>query len=439
MNPLGKQKYRETDAGGFPDGWLALSLGSVASARKGKGIAKQGVSCIELEHIEPESGRLIGWDDSGAQASIKTEFSKGDVLFGKLRPYLRKYTVAPFDGICTTEILAIHPKDKATDRSFLFYLMQGDGIFSTIETLSYGTKMPRVSWADLSEIIVGIPPLREQENIAAILTAVDDKLDVILRKIEATRILKQGLMQTLFSRGLGTQDAAGRWLPHTEFKSSELGEIPAGWLVTTLGGVCNGALQTGPFGSQLHAAEYQDGGVPVLMPKDLMDCRANLSMAARIASARAEELSKHKLVAGDLLFSRRGDVTRFALIDDMSAGALCGTGCLKAKPSVAHSSTFIAHLLQLEVVRTWLEQNAVGQTMPNMNTAILSSLPLVTPANRLEQNEIAGILDSIDTKVSVLLAKQTSYQSLKRGLMQKLFTGEWRVTPGMHQETAIAA
>ena len=428
MSVVGMPGYQESAAGWIPADWSPLPLGAVASVRKDKGVAKQGVPCVELEHVEPETGRLLGWDSSGTQASIKTAFKRGDVLFGKLRPYLRKYAVAPFDGICTTEILAIHPRDGQSDCQFLFHLMQGDGVFATVKALSYGTKMPRVSWTDLSDIVLGIPPLPEQQKIAAILTAVDDKLDVIARQIDATQTLKQGLMQTLFSRGVGTQDADGRWVPHVEFKDSELGRIPATWVPTTLGAVCDGALQTGPFGSQLHADEYQDEGVPVLMPKDLVGCRARLATAARISPTRAEELSKHKVFVGDLLFSRRGDVARFALIDEESEGALCGTGCLKARPSATHSSAFLAQLLQLDVVRAWLEQNAVGQTMPNMNTGILSSLPLVVPVDRREQDEIASILDSIDSKLQVLAVKQSHFEELKRGLMQKLLTGEWRVS-----------
>ncbi len=408
-------------------GWSDCLLGEIATTRKEKAVSTPGVACVELEHIEQETGRLLGCDQSGTQASIKTAFCKGDILFGKLRPYLRKYAVVPFDGICTTEVLAIYPQGEATDKRFLFYLMQGDAVFETVESLSYGTKMPRVSWTDLAEIEIAMPPLPEQQKIAAILTAVDDKLDLIARQISATQTLKQGLMQTLFTRGAGTPDAQGRWHPHTEFQDTELGRIPAGWQVTTLGAVCDGALQTGPFGSQLHAAEYQDEGVPVLMPKDLINGRANLQTAAKISPARAEELSRHKLVPGDLLFSRRGDVARFALIDETSAGALCGTGCLKAKPSLKHSSSFLAHRLQLDSVRTWLEQNAVGQTMPNMNTAILSELPLVMPGSKAEQEEIAGFLDSVDDKLTTLTTQQTHYQSLKRGLMQKLLTGQWRV------------
>lgn len=349
----------------------------------------------------------------------------GSVLVAMYGATAGKVARLKIDAAINQAVLSIRTAGDELDNDFLFWVIESSA--EKLLSMCQGAAQPNLSKGLIDGLEIATPPLPEQQKIASILTVVDDKLDVIARQIEATQALKQGLMQTLFSQGVGTQDATGRWIPHTEFKESELGEIPDGWLITTLGTICNGALQTGPFGSQLHAAEYQDEGIPVLMPKDLLKCRANLSTAARIAPARAEELAKHKLAAGDLLFSRRGDVARFALIDEISAGALCGTGCLKAKPSVGHSSAYIAHLLQLNVVRAWLEQNAVGQTMPNMNTGILASLPLVAPANLKEQEEIADILDSVDAKSRLLLSKQLHYQTLKRGLMQKLLTGEWRV------------
>jgi len=358
---------------------------------------------------------------------VQGDVKRHDLLFTMEAP-LGNVAVISDDRkyILSQRVVLLRPNSKVQFQ-YLFQYLRGDAFTALLDSNSTGTTAKGIQQKRLVQLPVVIPPIAEQQKIAAILTAVDDKLDVISRQIEATQTLKQGLMQTLFSRGVGTQDATGRWIPHTEFKGSELGEIPEGWLITTLGAICNGALQTGPFGSQLHAAEYQDEGIPVLMPKDLLKCRANLSTAARIAPERAEELAKHKLVAGDLLFSRRGDVARFALIDEQSAGALCGTGCLKAKPSKGYSSAYIAHLLQLDVVRAWLEQNAVGQTMPNMNTGILASLPLVAPANKQEQEEIAGILDSVDAKTGLLFSKQLHFKTLKRGLMQKLLTGEWRV------------
>ena len=202
--------------------------------------------------------------------------------------------------------------------------------------------------------------------------------------------------------------------------------LPDGWKFTTLGKVCEGNLQTGPFGSQLHAHEYQETGVPVLMPKDISNCRADISNAAKISKQRADDLHKHRLLIGDILFSRRGDVARFALIDEKSEGSLCGTGCLKARPSKNHSPIFLSYILQKNTVKTWLEQNAVGQTMPNMNTAILTELPLISASSREEEDKIAKILSTWDKAIEKLEALIAAKQKRKKALMQQLLTGKKR-------------
>ena len=426
----------------IPNGWRVALLKDLSLLKISNGAFNDpkcvgsGYKLINIADLY--QGPKIRTENLGRLSLRESEYktfkvSRGDLFF--TRSSLKKEGIAHCNVFLSDEenvvyechMMRVRPNPELVDSKFLQEFCLAGPARDYFISHGKTTTMTTIDQGSIGGLPVLLPPLPEQQKIAAVLTAVDDKLDVIARQIEATQTLKQGLMQTLFSRGVGTQDATGRWIPHTEFKDSELGEIPEGWLITTLGAICNGALQTGPFGSQLHAAEYQDEGIPVLMPKDLLKCRANLSTAARIAPERAEELAKHKLVSGDLLFSRRGDVARFALIDEQSAGALCGTGCLKAKPSAGYSSAYIAHLLQLDVVRAWLEQNAVGQTMPNMNTAILASLPLVAPANKQEQEEIAGILDSVDAKTRLLFSKQLHFQTLKRGLMQKLLTGEWRV------------
>lgn len=203
--------------------------------------------------------------------------------------------------------------------------------------------------------------------------------------------------------------------------------VPNGWKLTTLGQVCDSNLQTGPFGSQLHAHEYVDTGIPVLMPKDLINFRANLSNAAKITALRAKDLKKHALKSGDLLFSRRGDVTRFALIDEDSEGSICGTGCLKARPSNKHSSSFLAYFLQKDSVKKWLEQNAVGQTMPNMNTEILNELPLMSASSKEEEEKIAQILSTWDQAISATEKLLENSQQQKKALMQQLLTGKKRL------------
>ncbi len=203
--------------------------------------------------------------------------------------------------------------------------------------------------------------------------------------------------------------------------------VPEGWKLTSLGKVCSGQLQTGPFGSQLHADEYTIEGIPVLMPKDLINFRANTPTAAKIPPDRADDLKKHFLTEGDLIFSRRGDVSRFALIDSDTPKSLCGTGCLKATPNTEHSPLFLAYFLQKDAVKRWLEQNAVGQTMPNMNTAILSELPLMTASSKEEENKIAKILSTWDKAIATTEKLIDACKQQKKALMQQLLTGKKRL------------
>jgi type I restriction enzyme S subunit len=438
MSVVGKAGYQETDAGWIPADWSALALGSVASVRKGKGIAKQGLPCIELEHIEPKTGRLLGWDDSGVQASIKTAFSKGDVLFGKLRPYLRKYAVAPFDGISTTEILAIYPKEKATDRCFLFHLMQGDGVFSTVEALSYGTKMPRVSWTDLSNIAVGIPPLPEQQKIAAILTAVDDKLDVIARQIEAVQTLKQGLMQTLFSRGVGTQDSNGRWVPHTEFNDSELGEIPAGWEVGSVGSYVS-ALRSGvSVNAEDRECEIDEIGV-----LKVSSVQGGIFIPSNHKTVLTEEKERvaEPVLGGRIIISRANTpalVGESAYVETPHPTLFLPDKLWQTEPSDRpHSVKWLGFYLQCPFVRQEISKAATGTSGSMKNIAKPAFLSIPMPLIPLgEQERIAEILSAVTSKVGNLRNQQTHYQTLKSGLMQKLLTGEWRVTLDVEAEAA---
>ena len=112
------------------------------------------------------------------------------------------------------------------------------------------------------------------------------------------------------------------------------------WRTVTLGVLeeeSGGVIQTGPFGSQLHASDYSTVGIPVVMPTNIRDLRVSTEGIARVDPSHVERLSRHKLRAGDIVYSRRGDVEKCALISKTQEGWLCGTGCLLVRvqgPSV---------------------------------------------------------------------------------------------------------
>jgi type I restriction enzyme S subunit len=177
------------------------------------------------------------------------------------------------------------------------------------------------------------------------------------------------------------------------------------WEVIPLGDVCRrggGNVQTGPFGSQLHASDYVPDGIPSIMPMNIGDNRINEKGIARITPEDAQRLSKYLVKIGDIVYSRRGDVERRSLIRNHENGWLCGTGCLRVsfgEKNVVHPP-YAAYYLGHPLVREWIVRHAQGATMPNLNTSILSALPFVLPPFE-EQERIAGILADLDDKIEL--------------------------------------
>ena len=151
--------------------------------------------------------------------------------------------------------------------------------------------------------------------------------------------------------------------------------LPDDWGSTTLGELCDsggGDIQTGPFGSQLHSADYVLVGVPSIMPTNILVEGVQAEGIARITPQDAERLRKYLVRPGDIVYSRRGDVEKCALITAKEDGWLCGTGCLRVRTGKASiNSDFLHAYLSSPPVRAWVVRHSVGATMPNLNTGIL--------------------------------------------------------------------
>lgn len=167
------------------------------------------------------------------------------------------------------------------------------------------------------------------------------------------------------------------------------------WERVELGNISKG-IQTGPFGSQLHQYDYSEKGTPVVMPKDLAGGKISEQSIARVEKEHVERLRRHIIQKNDILYSRRGDVGRCAFATENEKGWLCGTGCLRVTiDETKANAKFIFYQLQQSSVIGWVEKHAVGATMLNLNTTILSSVPLVLPPIKV-QNTIADILSAYD-------------------------------------------
>jgi len=347
----------------------------------------------------------------------------------------------------------LRPKNGEIDSRFLLYAYLGPEFQETLRQRTvHGSTVDRIPLIEMPGFRIRVPGIDEQRAIAHILGTLDDKIELNRRMNETLEAMARALFKSWFvdfdpvrAKAQGQTppglDPATAALFPSEFQDSDLGEIPKGWRATTLGTEAQrygGVVQTGPFGSQLHASDYVPEGIPVVMPKDIAGRRVLTASIARIREADAERLSKHRLQPGDLVYSRRGDVERHALIADRETGWLCGTGCLLVRLGPEWPSPAFASLaLDRPEARAWISQHAVGATMPNLNTSILSAVPLVVPSDEL----LAAFNREVDRLEHLHVtrdAESVTLGKLRDALLPRLLSGELSVTQAEQTMEATA-
>lgn len=186
---------------GFTAPWKGSALREVAFIRNDKALPSTlppETVCIELEHIGQGTGRLVGASVAGSSSSAKYRFAEGDVLFGRLRAYLRKHWLADRAGICSTEIWPLVGKPNRLAASYLSALVQTDR-FADAAAVSYGTHMPRADWSVIGSLKFQLPPFEEQHAIGSVIRDLDAELAALESRRDKTCQLKQGMMQALLT------------------------------------------------------------------------------------------------------------------------------------------------------------------------------------------------------------------------------------------------
>lgn len=153
---------------------------------------------IGLEHIERRNIALSNHGYGSEVASNKSRFMKTDVLFGKLRPYFHKVCMAPFDGVCSTDILVLRAKQPAF-KSFILFAFFQDDVVAFANLTSGGTRMPRADWKTLSEYPIAIPPIEKVLEFEALANPSISKIFDNLKQIQTLQTLRDTLLPKLIS------------------------------------------------------------------------------------------------------------------------------------------------------------------------------------------------------------------------------------------------
>jgi type I restriction enzyme S subunit len=383
---------------------------------------------LELEDLESGTGRILNRRNTMEVVSDVTMFKKGDVLFGKLRPYLEKYYVAEFDGKCTGEILAFKPVH--IESRFLFYCLASSWFIERCNLLAYGAKMPRVNWpTQLAQFNLPLPPLPEQQRIAAYLdascAAIDAAVAAKRRQLDTLDALRKSIIQGAVTRGISTgvalESTGNTWMEH----------IPRGWTLVCLkriaeiqGGLTLGKQYEGPLVERpyLRVGNVQDGHLDLA---DVSVIELPASVAATVELRPDDVLMTE---GGDLDKLGRGTLWKGEIPGCLHQNHIFAVRCFlhKLKPM------FLAYVTAAKYGRDYFE--ATGKKTTNLactNATKVGQFPIPLPPLG-EQEAICAHLDEklaelkrIVAGIDAQIATLTAY---RKSLIHECVTGQRRIT-----------
>jgi type I restriction enzyme S subunit len=342
---------------------------------------------------------------------------------------------------------------------FFYYMMLGLAKCGVFVAGGNPNTIDHLTAVQLRHYRVPFAPAQEQRAITAFLDRETARIDALVAKKERLIALLRekraavvsavvtGKLQVVQERGHDKDEGGMRKdetgtsaliLQPSSFPMKDsgvewLGEIPTHWEVKRIRDLAE-ALQTGPFGSQLHANEYVLGGYPVINPADLSNGGLVPDEECTVDDATADRLAHHRIRDGDILFARRGELGRCGLVTEREQGWLCGTGCLRlsVRLGVARPD-FLIRLLSTSGAADWLTLQSVGATMQNLNTSIIGRIPVVVPPVA-DQEMIATFLDREIARIDTLVAKVRDaidrLKELRTALISAAVTGKIDVREG---------
>jgi type I restriction enzyme S subunit len=307
---------------------------------------------------------------------------------------LKKAAKAEFEGICSGDITVMRSREESLSPELLPFIVNNNNFFDHAITHSAGGLSPRVKFKDLSKFEFWLPPKHQQETIIKLLLSVENLLQKNIALQNSSKLYKESLIEeNLTSQSSGS----------------------------VLNDYCDvGGIKIGPFGSLLHKADYLEEGIPVIMPADIKDGVIQEGTVARISPFKAEELKNYRLKENDVLFSRRGDLTKRAIVEKHQEGWICGTGSIRVRLKEDVDPQIVYFAVSSVSTNDWLLSSSVGTTMPNLNAGTIKKIPLHLP----EGENAKGILSKVQTAISS--AKQIEQhvfnnKKLKASIIHKVF------------------
>jgi len=379
------------DVSHCPDDWTAVSFSDMCT--RVQNAATPSVDgnrlYLGLEHLASGFPVLVGRGNETDVRSGKTAFRKGDILFGKLRPYLRKSVLIDEDGICSTDILVFRSTESCLPE-FLCYFTHTAEFVNHAKSTTSGVQHPRTSWSSLREFKLHIPPLNEQRKITGVLGVVQRAIEQQELLIQRTTELKKALMHKLFTEGLRDEPQ----------KQTEIGLVPESWEVVKIGSL--GKVVTGTTPKTKVPEYYVPPEVDFIAPVDLGQTRQIYSSEKKISRRGLEvirNLPKNAVMCVCIGSSigKVGMTTK----DDCATNQQINSIICNEK----HKPAFIYYLLSY-FAEYWRRFATFGP-VPILSKGSFEAISIAVPETQDEESEIAELFTALDAKIEVHMRRKT--------------------------------
>lgn len=410
MKAVAYPSYKDSGVewlGNVPTHWEVKKVKYIVSRKteKCEDVEDSQLPYVGLEHIESWIGRLLPLDLEFVPSGTSNKFSRGDILFGKLRPYLAKACLVDFDGLCTSEIIVLNPRGQ--NQHYLLYCLLTSGFISLVDSSTYGAKMPRAEWDFIGGCILPLPPLKEQDNLTNFLIQKTAKLDLLIAKkktlIEKLQEKRTALISRTVTHGLPPDAARAAGLdPNPKLKSSGidwLGDVPEHWCVKKISygfkKIGSGTTPKSDLG------EYYDGEIPWVTTSEL---RENIitDTKQKVTQSAINDFSSLRLYPeGTVLFAMYGaTIGRLGILGiPATVNQAC---CALAEPTL-FEPRFIFYWLWMR--RPILVSLSTGGGQPNLSQDDLRQIRLAFPPSINEQKIIAKYIDQENSKIDNLISE----------------------------------
>jgi type I restriction enzyme S subunit len=414
------EQFRETEVGLIPSNWRVVDLKKIAESKRDTVDPTEILDTpyVSLGHIDTGDPTLRRWGSSTEVKSSKKHFLPGDVLYGKLRPYLDKAALAEMEGVASTDIIVLKGKEGRTLPRFILYSLHTGRFLEYAISTTTGTNLPRTRWTAIRDYKIPLPPLPEQRRIAAALRTIQDAIAAQDDVIAAARELKRSLMARLFTYGPGPDPA-----PTQE---TEIGEIPEHWVISTVGDLAS-LVNSGltPRGGK---EVYQDYGIPFIRSQNVLMNYLSLDDVAFIPEAMHKDMSHSHIQPDDILLNITGaSIGRVAKVPKSLEEANVNQHVCRIRfDDNAIDPQFAEFYLATPRAQNEIMGSQYGTTRQGLNYGQVKMLHIALPPQE-EQKAVARILSYSQAKIAAEEQRKAALTELFRSTLEQLMTGQIRL------------